>query len=888
MIKKIAKKILILLLLIIPLTSLKAMADTNEEPIATSDGEGYVTYIGTNIKVTIPTTYERPDTSFRAVWVSSLTGDVSVFSNIDQYKREIMSMLDACDYYNINAIIFHIRMYNDALYNSKYCKWSKYYNTNPSWDALPWIIEECHRRGIEFHAWLNPYRVSKANSNLQEVSKGFQANNPASNPDNLLSGSDSIILNPGIPEVRQFLVNVCMEVIENYDVDAINFDDYFYINGCDDSYTRAIYNVNNLSLADFRREQVNLFIESLSKSMREYNLRTGRRVQLGIAPSGVWNSVGGSSYVNYDSQGNAITNGSSTTNAFNHYGNYLYADTLKWINNEWIDYILPQTYWAIEHPSGAYCDLCDWWDKVVKYKNVNFYSALALYQNSSTSGYSWYTNPLEGYNEIMYANKLENCRGTSVYTFANLKASITTHKSFERVKDLWSVPSILPEIRTMPRIIPNDISSLEIGISKSGYKLKFPVTENVKFYIIYRSEEEITYSPDEVIEIIGGSGHDGYLDFIDLDSNTNKNYNYAIRTQSNSLTLSNGKSFSTVGAKETGLSSLDKVSGILTSSNVYDGEEIEIRWDRVYTSYGNSINYELYYSYDNKNWTLNDRVINTNDGFGRLSQKLTINSDSENLYLKVYAYNNLSESMSDVKTIKINKCYGKINHFTCVGDYYSDQMVEFIWNNQSGYDDATYVLEVSTDNFDFSEVARIKAQTGVNSSYKMKLGEAAHYYFRLRGEAQGMVSYSKVIDVQVKNSFGEITGFKVDNSRPKKYYIGAEDDTFKIEFDRKESESYTINYVSRLSKDNMNYMLPSSFTVKNSFSTKNGKGYQTIYLTGTEYKYYYYLEVSMNGKVGYSDKIMFYCLPNEVFFDEFIYFMKQEHSYYIEETNMFN
>ena len=198
-------------------------------------------------------------------------------------------MLDVCEYYNMNAVIFHVRVYNDAFYQSKYCKWSRYYSTNPTWDALPWVIEECHRRGIEFHAWLNPYRVSTANNNLNEVAKRFQSNNAASNPDNLLAGDSTVILNPGIPEVRDFLVRVCMELIENYDVDAINFDDYFYVSA-DDSATQAKYKPPGQSTADWRRDQVSMFIHALSDEMRAFNQRTGRRVQLGIAPSGIWKS----------------------------------------------------------------------------------------------------------------------------------------------------------------------------------------------------------------------------------------------------------------------------------------------------------------------------------------------------------------------------------------------------------------------------------------------------------------------------------------------------------------------------------------------------------------------------------------------------------------------
>ncbi len=889
---KIIRKIMILLLVIIPifLGFVKLGADGTEVPIKKADGTGDVTYIGTNIKVTIPAEYVRPEASFRAVWVSAFTNDIAGFGNMDQYKREIMDMLDVCEYYNMNAVIFHVRVYNDAFYQSKYCKWSRYYSTNPSWDALPWVIDECHRRGIEFHAWLNPYRVSTA-GNLNEVAKRFQANNPASNPDNLLAGDSTVILNPGIPEVREFLVKVCMELIENYQVDAINFDDYFYVSA-DDSLTQAQYKPSGMSTADWRREQVNMFIHALSDEMRAFNVKTGRRVQLGIAPSGIWLSAGPSSYVRYDEQGNAITNGSSTTSSYSHYGGTLFADTLKWINEEWIDYILPQTYWAIEHGSAGYPDLCDWWDKVVKYKNVNFYSALGLYLSGNSGGSSWYNSDLEAYNQIMYANKLENCKGNSIYTFANLRAKITNPKSFKKVDTIWNKPAILPEIRTMDRIYSADLSSASVGKTESGYKISFNEAENAKFYVIYRSEDEITYSPEEVIDIIGGPSHDGIYDFIDVTSDTSKDYNYAIRTQSNSLTLSSGYKFNTAGATNTTKASLDKAEGIVYSSNNFENETIDIKWNKVYYSYGDEIKYELEYSFDNESFVVSSNEIVNNDGFGRATSTLKIPNGCKELYVRIHAFNNLAESFSEVKEIKIDTSYGKVNHFVIDGDLYTNNNVDFVWNNQLNYDNVKYTLQISTDNFEYVDLKSVlqNADT-LNTNSKITLSlpsEAGRYYYRIKGEQKKMVSYSDILIVEIRDYFGDISGYKVNGKAPLDYYIGHEDDEFTIEFDKKESETYSISYINRISKDGYAWLTPSSLSNKNRAYVNGGKGYQVIYLTGTEYKYYYYLEVSMSGKYNSTKPIMIYCIPEDMFFDEFVRFEKHEQNYYLGLLNMFN
>ena len=886
--KSVLLKVLLLVFLLTPLCFVNVEAkDSDEVPIKRADGNGYVTYIGSSTQVTIPKEYKLPDTCFRAVWVSAFTSDIAGCVSEDQYKREIMDMLDICEYYNINAVIFHVRVYNDAFYKSKYCNWSRYYNTDPSWDALPWVIEECHRRGIEFHAWMNPYRVSTANSNLNEVAKKFPATNAASNPDNLLSGSSTVILNPGIPEVRTFLINVCMELIENYNVDAINFDDYFYVDA-DDSLTRAMYNPTGMAKDDWKREQVNLFIKGLSEAMRAFNLKTGRRVQLGIAPSGIWRSAGSSSYVNYDKDGNAITNGSSTTSTFQHYASNLYADTLKWINNEWIDYILPQTYWAIEHGSAGFCDLIDWWDKVVKYKNVNLYASLGLYMRSSSGNSSWSTSESEGYNQVMYANKLENCRGTSVYTFSTLKSSITNTKSFVGVKDLWSKPAILPEVRTMPKITVAPVSGAEVGITEAGYKISFPVVEDGKFYVIYRSEKDITYNPSEVIDIVGGNGYNGIVDFVDTTSDTTKKYNYAIKSQSNSLTLSEGFKFDTSNAKPTSKATLESVEHFLTSYNTFKGEVVVAKWNSVYYSYGTGIEYELEYSKDGKNWEKSNISPIANDGYGRISTTMIIPNDFDTCYVRIHAFNNLAESYSEVFNIPVYENYGDINNLIYSGELYSGKNINLIWNNQLGYDNIKYTIQVSRDDFEYSDVGSINNDPSkTNVSFGLKLEESGRYYYRIKGEVNGMVSFSKPIQLEVKDYFGDITGFKINGKAPEKVYIANEDDEFVVEFDRKESETYSISYVNRISRDGNNWILASNLNSKNKSSVKDGKAYQTIYMTGTEYKYYYYLEVTLGSKENHTEEYIFYCIPVDMFEDEFVSFMKHEQNYLLGLTNIF-
>ena len=158
---------------------------------------------------TIKSVYNLKGQEFRGCWCSPLTGDIGGFVSEESYKSQIISILETMERFNLNALLLHVRIKNDACYKSELNNWSSFYNTNPSWDSLPWVIEECHKRGIEFHAWMNPYRVSTGTtSNVEALASTFPKVNPASNPDNLLVCYSSVILDPGIPEVRDFLVSL--------------------------------------------------------------------------------------------------------------------------------------------------------------------------------------------------------------------------------------------------------------------------------------------------------------------------------------------------------------------------------------------------------------------------------------------------------------------------------------------------------------------------------------------------------------------------------------------------------------------------------------------------------------------------------------------------------
>ena len=538
------KKVLLVIMLLFVLfigTTLSVKAD---EQLYLSNGTA-VYYKGTNDPVMIPDNFKMQETYYRGCWVTPLAGCLPSCSDssIQKYKSEILEMFEVMEYYNLNALIFHIRIYNDALYPSDLNPKSSYMST--SQDLLPWVIDECHKRGIEFHAWLNPYRVkSSGGGTAAEEAAKIKAKCPAnvgSNPDNLLvSTSGGVILNPGIPEVRTFIINTCMEVIEKYDVDAIHFDDYFYIQNVDDSATCEKYNTKNLSLDDFRREQVDLFIEGLSESMRKYNKEHNRFVQLGISPSGIYRN--GDGVVTYDDNGNAITNGSKT-GGMQHWGNYLYSDTVNWINHEWIDYIMPQSYWAFSQPVAGFADVMSWWDKVCAKKKVNLYSGMGIYMSEKPgSNYSWGFDANEAPNQILYTQTLPHTQGTLFYNYNYLEwalkdATTLYGKGLAKVKEkMFTSPAILPVIRTMAHVEIAPVTGLALSSTGDANIITFDKKDDAKFYVIYRSLGEVTLAPEEVIGVIGNFDTNGKISY--LDETTNDKYNYAVRAQAGNNELS--------------------------------------------------------------------------------------------------------------------------------------------------------------------------------------------------------------------------------------------------------------------------------------------------------------------------------------------------------------
>jgi uncharacterized lipoprotein YddW (UPF0748 family) len=524
------KRVLIILLLIVSIFIPTFKAETIESSIKKLED--------------LNITYDR---EFRGVWISTLTSDISPYSTEAGFKSNMNEVFKIMEHFKLNAMIFHIRTHNNALYKSKLNPVAGWWRTVDfdKFDPLEWLIAECHKRGMEFHAWMNPYRLG----NSHYYGEPLPSVNAANDSSNIIGS----ILNPGLPNVREFLIATVMEVLENYDVDAIHFDDYFYTNlGANGELTgdktildepdqatfikyAGNYNTNSaVDKAKWRRDQVNLFIEGLSKEIRKFNKENNKYVQLGISPTGIYRN--GNGVVTYDSNGLPITSGSKTSGQ-EHYNSYLFADSLKWAVEGWVDYLLPQSYWATNHPAGPYYEVIGWWNKVIKNLNCRLYSGIGIYQANENDRFGWNSDPEQLYKQLSHVEGLENISGVSFYSYKHLRDAYksVSQTSTEQLacigNTIWNNKKLLPVLKGVEEIEAGKVSNFTV----KGNKLTWDRVDDAKFYIIFRDEEQIDFSNEQIYAVVGGDE-----DIITYVDTTSGDYVYGIKTMSYTNTIGEG------------------------------------------------------------------------------------------------------------------------------------------------------------------------------------------------------------------------------------------------------------------------------------------------------------------------------------------------------------
>ncbi|MDN3022286.1 family 10 glycosylhydrolase [Streptomyces sp. S.PB5] len=333
-----------------------------------------------------PARHSRAVRETRGVWIASVANrDWPSRSGLTakEQKAELIGHLDRAVADRLNTVILQVRPTADALWPSPYEPWSQYLTGTqgkaPGWDPLGTAVREAHRRGLELHAWFNPYRISN-----QADPAGLVASHPArQHPEWVVPYGGKLYYNPGLPEVRAFVQDAILDAVAKYPVDAVHFDDYFYpypVAGqtFDDDAAYDEYGGGFATRADWRRDNIDKLV--LETAARIKQIRPATR--FGISPFGVWRNVATDPL------------GSNTGAGVQSYDDN-YADTRKWVQEGWIDYLVPQLYWNIGLAVADYAKLVPWWADVARGSRTKLYLGEALYKAGDPAQPAAWQDPAE-------------------------------------------------------------------------------------------------------------------------------------------------------------------------------------------------------------------------------------------------------------------------------------------------------------------------------------------------------------------------------------------------------------------------------------------------------------------------------------------------------------
>ena len=405
----------------------------------------YVHYWNSDEVVEIPE-YHFDKQSVRGVWVSTVANiDVPKGLPENEYKEYLTKMIENIASYNINTIIFQVRPNNDAFYPSKLNPWSRYIageeGKDPGFDVLKYVIEEAKKHDIKVHAWMNPYRVSQAsldqlNMTKEEYLATLAPNNFARlHPEHtILDGANKIILSPSHPEVIDFVTKTIMEVVDNYDVEGVHIDDYFYpyakIPEEREQEDYLKYRLDETQcLDDFRRMNVNKMIKNIHDALKNSFSKNNKKVLFGISPFAIYRT------------NSAILEGGWEKGSYNAAGalqcySELYSDVYLWMKENWIDYVVPQVYFPFERKDVTYHDLTKWWSDICNETHTILYIGMGLYQMGSNEVWQ---NPNVIEIQLRFNCNFNNVAGTIFFTYHDLVKGQNEIKdeALDTIKKLW-------------------------------------------------------------------------------------------------------------------------------------------------------------------------------------------------------------------------------------------------------------------------------------------------------------------------------------------------------------------------------------------------------------------------------------------------------------------
>lgn len=331
----------------------------------------------------IPAAYaaQPAQDGMRGVWVSSVANiDYPSQQGLsaDQLKSEADTILNNIAAMGLNTVFLQVRPSADALYQSALFPWSRYVSgtagqaPDGDFDVLAYWVEGAHSRGLQLHAWLNPYRITR--DGKEELDSLPETSPAKQHPEWVVEYEGNYYFNPGLPAVQQLVVDGAAEIVRNYDVDGIHLDDYFYP-GTDfnDAAAYARYGDDFDDIGDWRRDNVNTLIASLDETVHAIN----PELSFGVSPAGIWDNKA-------DNPKGSDTNGRSSYRE-------IYCDSVEWIKRGTVDYICPQLYWSIGYEIADFEVLVDWWQNIVSTSDVALYIGIGAYRAAEAEpGDVWY------------------------------------------------------------------------------------------------------------------------------------------------------------------------------------------------------------------------------------------------------------------------------------------------------------------------------------------------------------------------------------------------------------------------------------------------------------------------------------------------------------------
>jgi len=452
------------------------------------------------VRTTVP---GRPAKSakheFRGAWIQTAYQGEYQSMSPEELKKDFIRKLDYLQACGINALIFQVRPEADAFYYSEIEPWSRFYTGEQgkapkgNFDVMAFLIEECHKRTMEFHAWLNPYRVC-TNMNVKLADSHIYHKNPA----RCVVYNKQILFDPGIPDNREFICNVVRDIVLRYNVDAIHMDDYFYPYPAagipfpdDDSF--RVYGMSKgykeEQRNDWRRENVNQLIRELKRTI----LLVKPWVRFGISPFGIYRNV------------KSTPDGSgSKTNGLQNYDD-LYADILLWVKQGWIDYNMPQIYWEIGHQAADYTTLLHWWNNqaydIPLYIGQDVARTMKADQLTQKMAEERKMAHVKGHcfwpaNEILWDNK-------------GITDSLKTN--------YHQYPALIPPYTHLHDRTPKEVKHLKTEWTPEGYLLSWEAEQSktnpqlASYFVVYRFGKKEAVNLDDPSKIVAITGEKTYL-----------------------------------------------------------------------------------------------------------------------------------------------------------------------------------------------------------------------------------------------------------------------------------------------------------------------------------------------------------------------------------------